>query len=279
MNVVSYRDPAEFWAIALPVVEAEPVLHSVLATVTDSIIKDPAIYPDRIFFAVERDGRHPYLAHHTPPYPIHMPVGDADAARALADHVHAAGRRPRRAGGHWTSVEAFVDRWRELTGQTATVGMRVGLYDLPVDPALPRPVSGQHRVAESGDTALVDEWSRAFHREAIGYEPPPSVTNHASLADGRVMLWCDPEPVAMALATTAHGGVTRIGSVYTPPEHRGRGYGSAVTAAISRDRRALGLTCMLYTDLDNPTSNGIYRAIGYRHLGDTADIEFVDPSE
>lgn len=64
------------------------------------------------------------------------------------------------------------------------------------------------------------------------------------------------------MATTAHGGVTRIGNVYTPPEHRGHGYGSAVTAAISRNRRALEPTCMLYTDLDNPTSNGIYRAIG-----------------
>ena len=275
MNVVSFRDPAEFWTVARPVAEAEPVLHSVMATVTDGIIKDPAIYPDRVFYVIERDGHVPFLAHHTPPYPIHMPAGDRDAAVTLAEHVHASGRRPGQVGGHFTSVTAFADRWCELTGLQVEVGQRLGLYDLPVDPVLPWPVSGHERFATMAEVALVDDWSLAFYREALGHEPPPGITNHGNLADGRLLFWCDPEPVAMAVATTAHGGVVRIGSVYTPPEHRGHGYGSAVTAAISRSRRTLGLTCTLYTDLANPTSNGIYQAIGYRHLGDTADLTFV----
>jgi predicted GNAT family acetyltransferase len=31
---------------------------------------------------------------------------------------------------------------------------------------------------------------------------------------------------------------------------------------------------MLYTDLANPTSNGIYAAIGYRRLGETVELAF-----
>ena len=89
-------------------------------------------------------------------------------------------------------------------------------------------------------------------------------------------LWCDPEPVAMAQASVASGGVARVSYVYTPAEHRGHGYGSAVTAALSEVLRARGLRCMLYTDLANPTSNGIYAAIGYRRIGKTVELTFVD---
>lgn len=70
MTIHAYADPLEFWAVAQPVAEAEPVLHSVMATVTDSTIREPSLYPDRIFYVVEREGRLPFLAHHTPPYPI-----------------------------------------------------------------------------------------------------------------------------------------------------------------------------------------------------------------
>ena len=36
-----------------------------------------------------------------------------------------------------------------------------------------------------------------------------------------------------------------------------------------------GRTCMLYADLANPTSNGIYQAIGYRRVGDAVDLKFA----
>ena len=36
-----------------------------------------------------------------------------------------------------------------------------------------------------------------------------------------------------------------------------------------------GETAMLYTDLANPTSNGVYQRIGYRRIGDAAEVEFV----
>ena len=34
--------------------------------------------------------------------------------------------------------------------------------------------------------------------------------------------------------------------------------------------------CMLFTDLANPTSNGIYQAIGYRAVGDVVEYQFGD---
>jgi hypothetical protein len=67
----------------------------------------------------------------------------------------------------------------------------------------------------------------------------------------------------------------RIGPVYTPPEHRRRGYGSAVTAAVTAEQLAAGRTfCFLYTDLANPTSNKIYTEIGYELVCDAIDYAF-----
>jgi hypothetical protein len=67
----------------------------------------------------------------------------------------------------------------------------------------------------------------------------------------------------------------RIGPVYTPPEHRRRGYGSAVTAAASERNLDRGCRfCFLYTDLANPTSNRIYMDLGYEPVGDSAEYRF-----
>src|SRR5262249_59245223 len=71
-------------------------------------------------------------------------------------------------------------------------------------------------------------------------------------------------PVSMAGATRAVAGQARVGPVYTPPGRRGRGFGGAVTAAVSRAARDAGVgEVLLYTDLANPTSNALYQRLGY----------------
>ena len=59
-------------------------------------------------------------------------------------------------------------------------------------------------------------------------------------------------------------GVARVGPVYTPPEQRRKGYASAAVAEVSQRFLDAGARVCLYTDQANPTSNGIYQALGYR---------------
>lgn len=64
-------------------------------------------------------------------------------------------------------------------------------------------------------------------------------------------------------------GAVRIGPVYTPPEQRGRGYASSAVAAASQQALDEGASsCTLFTDLANPTSNSIYRALGNERFAD-----------
>jgi hypothetical protein len=66
----------------------------------------------------------------------------------------------------------------------------------------------------------------------------------------------------------------RIGPVYTPPDLRRRGYATALTAALTRSLLERHRFCFLFTDLANPTSNGIYMRIGYEPVADVEEWRF-----
>ena len=60
------------------------------------------------------------------------------------------------------------------------------------------------------------------------------------------------------------------------PRLRGRGYATALVAHASAEALAHGATrCYLHTDLANPTSNAIYRRIGYEWVCEATEIRFT----
>ena len=82
------------------------------------------------------------------------------------------------------------------------------------------------------------------------------------------------------VSLSGYGGRTpngiRIGPVYTPLPYRGSGYATALVAAQSRWLLSEGRQfCFLYTDLSNPTSNAIYRRIGYEQVAESSEYGFT----
>jgi len=83
-------------------------------------------------------------------------------------------------------------------------------------------------------------------------------------------------PVAMAGRNRVVAGMSRVAPVYTPAGLRGRGYGAAAATAVTRSALDAGAgTVVLFADLANPTSNGVYLRIGYRAAGERAVIAFT----
>jgi predicted GNAT family acetyltransferase len=165
--------------------------------------------------------------------------------------------------------------------------MRQGIYALERVEPLPA-VPGSARVATADDRDLALRWWIAFGDEVLhegnpGRERAEASVDHKLSSPGNgLLLWEDDgEPVSLA----GWGGPTpngiRVGPVYTPPEFRGRGYATALTAELSRhllDGRLFEggrRFCFLYTDLANPTSNAIYERIGYRRVAESAEIVFA----
>jgi predicted GNAT family acetyltransferase len=69
--------------------------------------------------------------------------------------------------------------------------------------------------------------------------------------------------------------VARVGPVYALPEQRRRGYGGAVTVAVTQAALDDGAaSVVLFTNLANPTSNALYVRLGYRPLSDRVMLTF-----
>lgn len=216
---------------------------------------------------------------HTPPFPVVLTAVAPSAAAELAA-VTLAGRPLAGVNAHPEVAEAFAAAWRQAQGSQADVRVhlnqrlyRLGGLSWP-DPA----PAGAARVAEDSDVPLLTDWFTAFalevHDLGRGVDQAAAVRERVSY--GGITVWeAGGEPAAIAGATRQVAGMVRIGPVYTPPGLRGRGYGSAVTAAASRRLLAAGVEdVLLYTDLANPVSNSIYQRIGYRPVEDRVSLEF-----
>jgi RimJ/RimL family protein N-acetyltransferase len=209
-------------------------------------------------------------------FPLQLSAVPDQAAAALADALADRGVVLPGVSGHPSAARAFADIWEKRTDAVAEVHMRQRLFRLErLEPPDPRP-DGLPRVATGPDHGLVFDWFKAFEDEASG-----GGLANATLIDDRigydgVLLWeVDGRPVTLAGRTRVVSGMARIGPVYTPPEHRRRGYGAAVTAALARATLDAGAShVVLFTDLANPTSNGVYQRIGFRPVSDRLILNF-----
>jgi GNAT superfamily N-acetyltransferase len=287
-------DVAEFLAAAGPYLRREHVRNTVILTVTETMRvssagsagasegADPATRPLLGWWS---DGADPagdvagaFL--HTPQFPVVLTAVAPAAAAELAG-VTLAGRPLPGVNAHPEVAEAFAAAWREIHGGRGRVHVHVNqrLYRLDglswPDPG----PDGEARIADGSDLPLLADWFTAFafevHDMGRGVDQSEAVRERVS--HGGITVWeAGGQPVAIAGATRQVAGMARIGPVYTPPELRGRGYGSAATAAASERLLEAGAKdVLLYTDLANPVSNSIYQRIGYRAVEDRVVLDFA----
>ncbi|KPV49935.1 hypothetical protein SE17_29835, partial [Kouleothrix aurantiaca] len=213
----------------------------------------------------------------TPPFFLTL-AGQAStiALDMLIHNLHENGWSPPGVVGEVTLSEAFARRWSEATGEPFGVFMSQRIYQLRAV-QLPVGIPGALRIATLGDAPLVADWLHAFSAEALSPITLKGARAMAQqrIANGEIFLWDDGAPVSMAgSARPSRRGIC-INAVYTPPAQRKRGYARACVAALSQLLLGRGYEfCMLYTDLNNPTSNAIYQAIGYEPVTDSAMYRF-----
>jgi predicted GNAT family acetyltransferase len=283
VEVVRLEDASDFLAEAEPLLLADEARHNLILGIAGNI--GDGFYENFRLWLVRDGGEVVGTALRTLPYNLILarprsPEALAALAGALADEA-----LPGVVGAEPEAVE-FAELWTTTTGVHARTNMRQGIYALDrVEPLPPAP--GSARPVTAADRELVVRWTVAFADEAL-HEGGPGRDRAEVMFDFRlssptsgILLWEDGgEPVSLA----GWGGPTpkgiRVGPVYTPPELRGRGYATTLTAELSQhllDGRLFEggrRFCFLYTDLANPTSNAIYERIGYRRVAESAEIVF-----
>ncbi|WP_030686134.1 GNAT family N-acetyltransferase [Streptomyces sp. NRRL B-1347] len=278
-------DPAEFLDRAHAFLHAEPALNTALLTVADTLRRrGPHVYGDGdpVFGWLVRGAEVRGAFLRTPPHRVALSplaAGEEDALDALAGElVRIAPGLPGVMSDRATAA-GFARAWQRHTGAASEENLRQRLYRLgTLAPPAPAP-PGAARIAAAADRELLARWHRAF-TEDIGERAlmDPAEWVDARLAYGGVTLWETPDgtPVSMAGVNRLIAGQVRVAPVYTPAGHRARGYAAAVTAEVSGAALAAGAQeVLLFTDLANPTSNGVYQRVGYRPVRDFAQRTFT----
>ncbi|MGH3065889.1 MAG: GNAT family N-acetyltransferase [Gaiellaceae bacterium] len=280
MVVKQLDEPYAFLEATTPYLLEDEARNNLILGLAGTLWEHPAVYDEHELWVVEDADETIAAALRTPPYNLVL-AGPASrrAMTALAEHIRGGRIDLPGCTGAVPEVHHFASMWAALTESPLRRRRDQRIYRLQTV----RPVmgmSGSARAATEDDRPLLGEWLRAFSAEAIPEDAPGRDVEHAIAArlndgTGGFAIWEDDGPVALA----GWGGRTpngvRIGPVYTPPEHRRRGYGSAVTGAVSAEQLDSGHTfCFLYTDLANPTSNRIYMNIGYEPICDSIEYGF-----
>ncbi len=212
----------------------------------------------------------------TPPWPMLLtstPRGSiAPLAQVLADD----GRSLAGIHAEPQVAENFAAQWHQRTGALAEVAMRERLFRLgELTPPSPPP-RGRARTATAADRDLLVTWFEAFGKETRTTDSDAAESVRDRLGHAGLTLWeVEGNAVSLAGMTRQVAGMVRVGPVYTPAQSRRRGYGAAVTAAVSRSALRAGAgEVLLFTDLANPTSNALYQRLGYRPVQDRLVLGF-----
>ena len=265
---------AEFLAAAGDHLRSDPVQNTVLLTVLETLRQSgssaygdsPPVYGWHESAVGEVAGA--FLQ--TPPFPVLTAKLPAGSAASFIELLTSGGNLPTGANVAGADEADFSAAWTAATGGSTNARLRSRLFRLsglvPPDPCPP----GVARVANPDDYDLLVDWHAAFGAETGSDLEHPDRTVADRLSHRGLLLWeADGRPVAMAGLTRQVTGVTRVAAVYTPAEHRRRGYGGAVTTAASRAAMEAGAAeVVLFTDQANPTSNALYQRLGYLPIGE-----------
>ncbi|HEX4654534.1 MAG TPA: GNAT family N-acetyltransferase [Mycobacteriales bacterium] len=273
MDVHVTNDSAQFDAAAASFLEADPVRNTVLLTILDTLRAGGGYDDDDPWFAwAHVEDVVVGAALRTPPYKVALSGMSADAADALG-HRLASYDLPG-AFGDLATVATFAAgaNRQHAVNMHEIQHMLTEVKPPPSVPGAARPYAGT-------DADVYVRWDADFAAEAgVTRSANPLGSLHTRVSSGGgLWLWdVDDLPVAMCGRSAPVCGVPRIGPVWTPPEHRRRGYAAALTAFVCSEALAEGArACTLFADAANPTSNGVYLRIGFVPAGETVEAIFT----
>jgi GNAT superfamily N-acetyltransferase len=282
MDARRVSDPREFYELLVALAGEFEARHNLIFGISGRLVTAPDSYDSFHMWIVEEGGVPVGAALMTPPWNLVLADELRDGVAAcLATAVRDSGLRVPGASGNRPTIDHFVAAWTDLTDRHLELVQTHGVLELDALREIPQ-AQGAGREVTNADRDLLIAWIRSFADEALAARPPGAVLDMVDrlLRDqgSGAWLW---EKGGVPLSLSAFGGRTpngiRIGPVFTPPEHRGRGYATSLVAEQSAWLLSIGHRfCFLHTDLANSTSNAIFQRLGYEQVTEAAVYRFID---
>ena len=283
IEIISHSHASELISLSGPYLEQNECENNLPIGLAYRLAEDPYYYGSELplFLSILEQRRVVGVVVMTPPKRIVLSRFATNIQAAVVHLVHHLRRIDVQIpGAVGPAVEArtFADCW---VGERRDVSIRESkrlrvfeariVANLPLSP-------GKMRLARQDDHSRMAQWMVALS-ESLG-EPVSldSAKNRAEklIKSQELYVWDHDGPVSIAgVSRPSRNGAT-VGVVYTPPEHRGKGYATSCVMLLTKKLLSNGYSfCSLYTDLSNPTSNSIYMKIGYVPIGDALELDFL----
>jgi uncharacterized protein len=272
LKVLFSEDPAFVLSRAGVFLSSQPVLHNLILSLLHARVAQGD--PGRYWMAVQQDEIVGVVVQSPLTFPATLTPMEPSVAMAIADAIAEAGVALPGVNGEAAAAATFAGQWSERSKSAAMPFEGNRLYELLEIGEGPN-VEGTLREAAPNERSLMIVWSRAFQQEIREPAHDTELRVDRALATGQLWVWDQSgEAASMVVRREPVLGVVRLSGVYTPPEKRKRGYAAACVYTLSKQLRDAGYRCALYADLGNPTSNSIYRRIGYRAVAEALRYRF-----
>ncbi|OZM56214.1 hypothetical protein CIB95_12365 [Lottiidibacillus patelloidae] len=271
MKFKQYNTINNFWTRYGELIKKYELENTLMAGNCINMLKEEQ--EDAFYASIDDNKGNTLLALMVPPYPIVLfATGEVDekAFDLLSDSLMTLNIS-------FTSVvapnhlaEQFVHKLQEKEFYQVKELTKMQFFRLEKVTNIKRS-KGKLRLAERKDLSFLKTWVPDAVIEMLGDEIDGEKKALSMIEEERLFLWIDENdiPVSMVAKTRPTFSDITLAMVYTPKVYRKQGYASASVAALSQMLLDEGYRyCTLFTDLANPTSNKIYKEIGYEAILD-----------
>lgn len=281
MEFKKFEDAHEFAEKAESILTEREDVYSLFFGVLQAI--KAGVYEDPFMATIEEDGEVLALFQMTSPHPLNIILVDEDRMEEILDLAIQSLIALEIEIVSIISLKSwanrFAEKWEVKTAKSSKVLMDQGVYRLDqVDETL-KESSGAWRFANERDCPLIGNWYNLFEKEAgLPVTSKEDVRSRVEkfVKEREVFLWIDKGKVVsmMKKSRPTKHSVT-VSLVFTPQEERRKGYARTMVAECSKELLKDYKFCVLYTDMMNPTSNKIYKEIGYKKIADSVQLGFI----
>ncbi len=299
-NLKFFEDANAFLEHTLPVFKADVTRHRLMLGIAIALQKRPDAFGEKtplMTLRLEDTNEHAsptraglltervqadFIAIMTPPYPILVwfkeTLSDVDLLK-IALAIKEKGWDLPGVNGIATCSSRFASIWVELNQINAPSVMHSMSYEL-TRVIFPESIpAGCFQFAQENQAEILLKYMNDMQVDLNASVRIEYTLEHIHnfIAGKRIGIWLvDDQPASMAMSNRPQLSSIGISAVYTPNEYRGKGYASAVVASLSQELLNQGYQRInLFTDLANPTSNKIYKAIGFKEVCDYQEFKFT----
>lgn len=171
----------------------------------------------------------------------------------------------------------FVINELALSGEAYALDQKERLYTLDLDRLSPLENFEVPHVemveANEVDEDVLTRWLKAYEIEALGADDNEALDKHIENRTSAIIngtncwvLMANGEPVSLSGFNARLSDIVQVGPVWTPPDHRTKGYARMLVALTLQKAKEQGVKkAVLFTN--NPAAVKAYEAIGFKDIG------------